>query len=112
MTQAVSATIDRYAADFRAFQDQGEGSEWLRELREKAFAHFQRIGFPTARHGNEAWKYTNVAPIASQEFSYALTSIREPAVEDLAANAPWCTAWHEVVFVNERYSPSLSASSS
>jgi len=100
--------LERYADDFRATLGQGPG--WLQQIREGAFAYFQEVGFPTARHDNEPWKYTNVDPIASREFTLAPPLVAEPAVEDLASVAPWCTVWHELVFINGRYSPSLSAS--
>jgi len=39
----------------------------LRSLREKAFAYFEATGFPTPRQ--EDWKYTNVAPVVSDQWS-------------------------------------------
>jgi Fe-S cluster assembly protein SufD len=35
--------------------------EWLKNLREKAFAYFTENGFPSMQ--NEEWKYTNVSPM-------------------------------------------------
>ena len=61
MTQALTE-YDRYAEQYANFA--GSGPEWLRGLRRKGFDNFSRLGFPTARRGNEAWKYTNVAPVA------------------------------------------------
>jgi len=40
--------------------------EWLKNLREKAFAYFTENGFPIVQ--SEEWKYTNVAPIAKENF--------------------------------------------
>ena len=37
---------------------------WVRELRREAISRFAQLGFPTARRGNEEWKYTDVRPIA------------------------------------------------
>ena len=45
------------------------GSEWLAELRAAGWARFRELGFPTARRGNERWKYTAVAPIARVRFA-------------------------------------------
>jgi Fe-S cluster assembly protein SufD len=105
------ATYDRYLADFERYSDGlAAQPEWLRNLREQAIAHFREVGLPTARKGNEPWKYTNIAPIASRDFAYGAAPPREPAVEELAAAGPWCTVWHEAAFVNGRYSPSLSES--
>ena len=109
MTQAV-ATHDRYLTDFRALGESVEQPEWLQDLRRKAFEHFQETGFPSARRGNEPWKYTNVAPVAEAEFALASPPEHEPAVEELEAAAPWCTVWHELVFVNGHHSVALSES--
>ena len=43
--------------------------EWLKSLREKAFGYFTENGFPTVQ--NEEWKYTNVAPLARENFGMA-----------------------------------------
>jgi len=40
--------------------------EWLKVLREKAFAYFTENGFPIVQ--SEEWKYTNVALIAKENF--------------------------------------------
>ena len=74
MTQAPTRH-ERYAADYQALTAANPGSPgWLRDLREHAWARFDEVGFPTARRGNERWKYTAVAPIARAEF--ALTTER------------------------------------
>jgi Fe-S cluster assembly protein SufD len=110
MTQA-PAKYDRYVSDFEKHSDELAGQPaWLREMREKAIAHFREIGLPTTRKGNEPWKYTNIAPIAGTDYVYGVAPLREPTVEELAASAPWCTVWHEAVFVNGRYSVGLSES--
>jgi Fe-S cluster assembly protein SufD len=47
----------------------------LRSIREEAFRYFQKNGFPSVR--SENWKYTNVAPIAKEDWAVtpvALTS--------------------------------------
>jgi Fe-S cluster assembly protein SufD len=110
MTQAPAA-YGRYLTDFDAF-DKGAGAAqpaWLRSLRGDAIAHFDRVGLPTARKGNEPWKYTNVAPIAAREFAYGQAPGRRLSSEEIAAVAPWCTVWKEMVFVNGRYSQELSS---
>ncbi|MDE2765196.1 MAG: SufD family Fe-S cluster assembly protein, partial [Chloroflexota bacterium] len=38
-------------------------------LRERGAERFGALGFPTARRGNEYWKYTDVAPIARGAFT-------------------------------------------
>jgi Fe-S cluster assembly protein SufD len=107
MAQAL-ATTDRYLDGFRALQPEGEPG-WLRELRERALARFGELGFPTARRGNEPWKYTNVAPIARAEFAYAAGPAPDVTLDDLKRAAPWDDAWSRLVFVDGRYAPPLSA---
>jgi Fe-S cluster assembly protein SufD len=104
-----TATYDRYVADYKRTADSAEQPRWLRDLRKQAIEHFSDVGFPTARKGNEPWKYTNVGPIAAMEFAHGPKG-PEPSVEEIAAVAPWCTVWHEAVFINGRFSPALSAS--
>ena len=111
MTQA-PAKQDRYLTDFDAFERSQATDEpqWLRETRRGALARFRELGFPTARRGNEKWKYTNVAPIANASFAYLLSE--EPAdvnVAELRDAAPWNDAWLTMVFVNGRYSRDLSS---
>lgn len=107
MTQAPTIT-ERYLADFRALQPEGE-PEWLRDLRERAFARFSELGFPTARRGNEPWKYTNVAAIAQAEFEPAPEALPDVDLDALKRAAPWDDGWSRLVFVDGRYSPALSA---
>ena len=110
MTQA-PATYDRYLAGFESFDREAAATqpEWIRDVRRQAIAHFEAVGLPTARKGNEPWKYTNVAQIANTEFALGRTP--DPALkqEDVARVAPWCTVWKELVFVNGRYSAGLSS---
>ena len=111
MTQA-PAKRDRYQTDFEAFESSLATHEprWLRETRQGALARFTEMGFPTARRGNEKWKYTNVAPIADASFAFKLSD----ESSDLKANelrdaAPWNDSWLNMVFINGRYSQSLSS---
>lgn len=57
-----------YEAAFRELVRQHAGEpSWLKRARLEAFAHFERVGFPTVRE--EDWKYTNTAPIARVAFN-------------------------------------------
>ena len=69
-----------FAAEFSEFIRNRCANEptWLRILREKSFAEFEQIGFPTVKE--EDWKYTNVAPIAKTTFRPAWTD-RETRLE-------------------------------
>ena len=85
------------------------GPAWLQDLRKKGFDNFSRLGFPTARRGNEAWKYTNVVPIARAEFSL-------PEPDDPGAlgcgNSPLYSLdqedWNTLVFLDGKYSSPMS----
>jgi Fe-S cluster assembly protein SufD len=109
MTQAV-APHDTYLSDFRAFEDALPPGEpaWLRDLRERALSRFAVLGFPTARRGNEPWKYTNVAPIAEGGFAYAAAAAPAVTPDGLRSAIVWDEGWHSLVFVNGRYAPALS----
>lgn len=111
MARALAARYDRYLTDFRTFERglPAKGPKWLRQVRERALSRFSELGFPTARRGNEKWKYTNVGPIADATFSYPFGA--GPAVEpaDIRRVAPWDDGWASIVFVNGRYSRALSA---
>jgi Fe-S cluster assembly protein SufD len=48
------------------FTRQEPAEPWLQHLRERAFARFTELGFPTTR--DEEWRFTNVAPIARKAF--------------------------------------------
>ena len=104
----MTQTLDTY----RQYADQyaglpSTGPAWINTLRQKGYDNFSRLGFPTARKGNEAWKYTNVAPIARSEFS--LPS-RASALEtdEVRKVAPWVNDWNTLVFVNGQFRSDLS----
>lgn len=109
MAQAL-ATHDRYLADFRPFAEALPAGEpaWLRRLRRRALDRFAQVGFPTARRGNERWKYTSVLPIAEATFHLSPPDAPQPTKTELRRAAPWDDSWARIVFVNGRYSPALS----
>ncbi len=111
MARALTARYDRYLADFRTFKRGVSAGEprWLRQVRQQALSRFSELGFPTARRGNEKWKYTNVGPIADASFSYPFHVSSEAKPADIRRVAPWDDSWATVVFVNGRYSRALSA---
>ena len=76
MTSA-RAKFAHYLVDFQSLT-RGVGAEaplWLQSLRDSGWSRFNETGFPTARRGNERWKYTNVGSIAKVDFGIA----RKPA---------------------------------
>ncbi|HXT50704.1 MAG TPA: Fe-S cluster assembly protein SufD [Thermoanaerobaculia bacterium] len=63
----VAAPLQPYADDFAARADVRESEPAaLQELRERAFARFTELGFPSLRQ--EAWRFTNVGPLARTAF--------------------------------------------
>jgi Fe-S cluster assembly protein SufD len=105
MTQAV-ATYEQYEADFRKLQEaRSADPDWLKQLRNAAFARFREIGFPVARKGNEAWKYTDVRPIAAETFAYDAGA---SASVDASQLFPFDDGMARVAFVDGRFSPELS----
>ncbi len=95
-TTASQGTIQNYAADFAARAD---GQPWLDALRREAWAEFERLGFPTARRGNELWKYTDLRRLDAEAFSLNGVSSGGAAL-DLASVAPWHDDWHTAVVID------------
>lgn len=106
MTQTLTKH-DRYLSDFDAFESspEGEAPLWLRDLRRRAIQRFREAGLPTARKGNEAWKYTNAGPIADIPFAQASAA---PDTVRLPASVPQNSEWRRLVFINGRYAPDHS----
>lgn len=65
MVSSLAVTETQFAEQFKRFIDGSD--DFLREIRERAFRHFEENGFPSVR--NENWKYTNVAPIAKENWT-------------------------------------------
>ncbi|MEK9659221.1 MAG: Fe-S cluster assembly protein SufD [Chloroflexota bacterium] len=96
-----------YLAAHEAFEHNGAsaGPTWLRERRRAAAAEFRRAGFPVARRGNEAWKYTDVRPIATRALT--LPAPHAGTVDASPYDLP-CPRVHQLVFVDGHYAPALS----
>jgi Fe-S cluster assembly protein SufD len=104
----VAQKLERYATAFSEFEGERRDAAWLRALRREAIERFQETGFPTARRGNEPWKYTNVAPIADAAFMLAPVGESQVTRSDLRGRAPWSEKWTNLVFVDGHYSAALS----
>ena len=107
-TAATPVAPGAYAAEFeeRAGAAAAAGEpESLRALRRTAIERFGVLGFPTL--AQEAWKYTNVEPIARRRFA------RPPAAAPTAAvragvERQLFTGCDALVFVDGRFAPALS----
>ena len=108
------ARFQAYAEGFRALGERSNHSNpaWTKGLRDHAWSRFTELGFPTARRGNEKWKYTNVRPVASAQFAVPLDLDPEQGAEadTLRLAAPWQDSWVNMVFVDGRFSSALSSS--
>jgi Fe-S cluster assembly protein SufD len=103
-----TARGEKYAVDFKALTESRPVSDWMSELRQRGWDHFDSIGFPTERRGNELWKYTNLAALDSAVFAFQRDEPGEVSAEVINECAPWSDDWTTLVFVDGRYSEMLS----
>ncbi|NIM51861.1 MAG: Fe-S cluster assembly protein SufD [Gemmatimonadales bacterium] len=105
-----SSATGRYVTEFESFAGNGAsvGPAWLRTKRESAIASFAATGFPHSRQ--EAWRFTDVKPIAREGFALAprptVTAAARQAVDSLLLGA---VDQHAAVFVNGYFVPELSS---
>ncbi|HSS63359.1 MAG TPA: Fe-S cluster assembly protein SufD [Gammaproteobacteria bacterium] len=104
----VSAAVRHYVDQFARVAGSlpGDDLPWLKARRESAIRRFSELGFPTPR--NEAWKYTRVAPIEKRAF-VPPTGISEVSPADVERFYLSETDCHHLVFLDGRYSASLSS---
>jgi Fe-S cluster assembly protein SufD len=84
----------------------GNAKSWVRELRERSRESFAQAGFPTTR--DEAWRYTNLAPLTRQAFEPVSTAIEAVSKEKLQAASFGDVDAYRLVFVGGRYHAELS----
>ncbi len=107
-TERLRNYLQNYLDAFSAFGTRAQRQpEWLRGMRERAFARFCEVGFPTTK--DEDWRFTNVNAIAQTSFELA----REPqqsagAYSDALKPYRIPGAACQLVFVNGRFAPALS----
>jgi Fe-S cluster assembly protein SufD len=112
MTESLSRPAS-YPDQFQALRRNGGADvpPWFRDLGDRAWSSFTQLGFPTARRGNEKWKYTNVSPIARAAFSYSGDLEPDGAITaaGLKRIAFWNNRWVSLVFVDGKFSKTLSS---
>jgi Fe-S cluster assembly protein SufD len=113
MSSTLSSTLspdarEAYASRVEASRGRSIEPAWLASARTAAARQLQAEGFPTTR--DEEFRFTNVAPIAARAYPAADVPASRAALEALRADArvPGLDA-HELVFVNGRFAPELSA---
>ena len=101
---------EAYLAASESFESNGAARDpsWARELRKAAISRFRELGFPTARRGNEEWKYTDVGPVARVPLQPA-TSTPQLSPSDVEEAGFGEQDWPQLVFVNGRYNSGLSS---
>lgn len=100
---AAPTGAEGFLARFEGLKDHLPGARrpWVNTLRAEAADHFAARGLPTRKV--EAWKYTDLSPVAAASFSEALTSVEGGAEPPAALTAA------RAVFVDGRFRPDLSA---
>jgi Fe-S cluster assembly protein SufD len=107
--------LERYSAAFEALHRgaAADDPQWVQALRREAMSRFMELGLPTARRGNEDWKYTDVRPITRVPFQPVIGP--QPAMPDdwaLDLDVAGESGWDRMVFVDGVYMPRLSSLSS
>ena len=100
-------TYPHYAAAYAAQPDAVPPA--LSRLRKRGWDAFQDLGLPTARRGNEPWKYTNAGPIAREAFAFG-AELRTAGLTlaDVQTVAPSHSDWRTLVLVDGVFTPALS----
>jgi Fe-S cluster assembly protein SufD len=104
MVTEIAKTENNYQAAFRVVRESSPTVPWLELVRNSAMERFEQLGFPLVH--NEEWKYTNLAPVAKQEFTPA-TRAEEIAINAESFVFPETSSAHLVV-VNGFFSEELS----
>jgi Fe-S cluster assembly protein SufD len=86
--------------------DRGPAPAWLRAARQAAFERFTGLGFPTTRL--EAWRHTDVTPIARAAFAAPAADGAHRLADAAARVALGGLGGPVLVFVNGRYASQLS----
>ncbi len=107
MVQLVKEEQDTYATDFSALKSlRPENPGWFGELREEAMAAFSKLGFPTVK--DEAWRFTNLAPITRLDLGLAADRSEDVLAEHFGELAYTDIPGPRAVFVNGYFAPHLS----
>lgn len=82
---------------------------WLPEIQQEALNTFEQLGFPTARRGNEEWKYTDITPVATGQFTIPNNQgSQQNTVANLDQYTFAGTKLSSLVFIDGFYSKALS----
>ncbi len=97
--------LENIKSEYNQYKNQAEESAFF-QLREKAFAEFDKSGFPTIK--NEEWKYTNLKSIFDKNFKS--TCVSSASVKNLLVDSLFNSIKaNKLVFVNGSFNPELSS---
>ncbi len=99
-------TIDYLEDKFNKLQSSNT-DEILNDIRKKGFKTFSKNGVPTTR--NEEWKFTSINNLFKKEYNVAEGSLKINASDIDAVRLPGGEDANELVFLNGKYAPELSA---
>jgi Fe-S cluster assembly protein SufD len=102
------AHVDKLVGAYHAWAANGasRAPDWLKDLRASGIARFGDLGFPNMKQ--EAWRFTNVAPIAEASFELAQPASSLPSMLQIQPFLLGHAAPHRLVFVNGFFAQSLS----
>ena len=106
MTQLEEQTLTHLSNFSRFSRGNGQQRPWIDEVRRSAIERFEKVGFPSIKE--EAWRFTNVAPITKTAFALGEGRLTESARQVAHHYSFGIEAAAELVFVNGRYQPELS----
>lgn len=80
---AATGTVERLVGSYHTWAGNGasHAPAWLKALRAGGIERFAELGFPNMKQ--EAWRFTNVAPIAETTFVPAKSPSRLPTLDDI-----------------------------
>ncbi len=82
------------------------GPAWLQAIRRAGAERFAELGLP--HHRQEAWRFTNIAPIAKAGFRPALNQPGRAVTAAEVTPLLYCPSWPRIVFVDGVYAPALT----
>ena len=104
MVTELARKENTYQAAFQTVRESSPTVPWLELVRNSAMDRFEQLGFPVVH--DEEWKYTNLAPLAKQNFAPA-TRATKVSLDGAQFAYPETTTAHLVV-VNGFLSEELS----
>ncbi len=106
MSNPAPDTAARYVQVMHERNDVAREAAWLRTLRESAVARFADLGFPLQQ--DEDWKYTDVRPIERAAFMPLPLDAATPLIPDAGQFRLDGVSGPRLVFIDGRFSASLS----